>query len=190
MSKRTLSLIGFLIIITAILLIIALSPKTTSPTPTVTASPTPSTSPKVVGNTTISLYPNPLVTSSNSASLDVLIDSGGDKVTAVQVEISYDPTVLTLKSIDQGAFLNNAFVLLKNIDAKNGRLSYALAINPNAAPVTGAGRVATLNFAVNTQSTTKNSQITLLPKSLVTAQGIYESVLVKSTGTIVKISTP
>lgn len=193
MSKRTLGLILFLAAITGALLYIALVPKniqnekssSVTPSPKAAVSPTP----KPVGHSVLSLLPNPVIASSSSTSMDIVVDSNGDKVTAVQAEISFDPQVLTPVSITQGTFFKNPFELLKKTDAKNGRISYAIATSPNSGSQIGSGVVATIKFNVNPASTVNQTQVTLLPKSLVTAENIYESVLIKTNDTTVTIST-
>lgn len=189
MSKRTLGLIIFLVILTVILLYIAIVPKKPQPTP-VAISPTiiASITPKPVGHTTLSLLPNPLVVSSNSASIDVVVDSNGDQLTAVQAEISFDPKVITPTTITEGNFFNTPLELLKKIDVENGRISYAVATPPNAGSKSGKGTVATINFTINPQSTVNQTTLTLLPKSIATAERIYDSVLIKSEGTTIIIT--
>lgn len=189
LSKRTLALIAFLVVLAGLLTYIAVSQKSYKQTTPIPPSPKPTVSitPQVVGHSTLSLLPNPLIVSSGSASVDVMINPNGDKVTAVQVELSFDPTVLTPTSIDQGNFFSSPFVLLKNMDQKNGKISYALALSPSGTPNITEGKVATINFTVKLNAATKESKIEVLPKSLVTAEGIYQSVLVNSSGTTVVI---
>lgn len=191
MSKRTLGLIIFLILITGVLLFIALSPKIQSvPSPKVILPVITATkAPQPVGHTSLSLLPNPLVVSSQSTSVDIVVDSNGDKLTAIQAEISFDPKALTPTSISQGDFLINSIELIKRIDVENGRISYALALAPNSEPKAGKGTVATINFTVNPQFKDQQTTLTFLPKSLATAERVYESVLVKSEGTTVVINS-
>lgn len=188
MSKRTLGLIIFLILITGVLLYIALVPKQAPPPPTSVPTITVSVAPKPVGHTSLLLLPNPLTVSSPSASVDIVVDSGGDQLTAVQAEIAFDPKALTPTLIAQGDFFSNSIELIKRIDIENGRISYAVALSPNGEPKIGRGTVATINFTVNPQFKDQQTTLTFLPKSLATAERVYESVLVKTDGTKVVIN--
>src|SRR5687767_6354561 len=108
MSARTLTLIVTLCVITGALLFVALTPKQSAPSlPAMAPSPTPA------AQSTLSILPNPASVSSPSGSVDVVLDSGTNKATAVQLELSYDPKVLSNVDITPGNFFDNAIVLLK-----------------------------------------------------------------------------
>lgn len=179
-SKRTLFLI--FILIAAVLGLLALSLQRPAPTPT----PTPT--PISFARTTLSL--SEVLTSTISAQLssNVEIDSL-NLVTAVQIELSYNPQDLTNVDIKAGDFFSgsaslgkNPAILLKNVDEKNGRVSYALGINPGENGVAGKGTVAVLTFRKNAASSSTTTTISFLPKTLVSAEGITPSVLRSATG--------
>lgn len=191
MSKRTLILIGALIILTVGLVAIAVFPsKKTGLQKTGTTTSKQQVSPSENKKTTLFISPNPLVLSSTSGSLNVEIDSK-NKVSAVQLEISYDPNVLTVNDIStpKGSFLENSIQLFKSIDKKNGRISYALGLPGAVAAKEGTGIVATITFTVNDR-TKGETVLSLLPKTLVTAEGIDTSVLKSATGATITFSTP
>lgn len=175
MSKRTLFLIFALFIITFVLLLMALyqpsAPKTTQ-TATVPKEP--------VAQTILS-FGSPLAATSSSSttlnySLPINITTGKNQVTAVQFELQYDPQILTNVVVVPGSFFANPQVLLNQIDAKTGRITYAFGIGPTGQGVVGQNIAATLNFSVKA-ATTKQTAILFLPKTLVTAEGISTSVL-------------
>lgn len=195
MSKRTLLLILALLLLSGVLLVFALSPKQpVSQQREQGASAPPASRSELQGGQTavvqtlLSMSPNPLTVSANTPfSVNVEIATGGNKVTAVQLEISFDPKVLTNVAIatpTTGAFFENPIELLKNVDEKTGTITFALGMPPTGEAKTGTGTVATLTFtpvgAVGTQS-----QLTILPKSLVTATGASSSVLKSISGTTV-----
>lgn len=192
MSKRTLVLIVFLTALTAFFVYLALSqnrPQQT--TPAVSVAPTKKPIPAY---TTLTLSPENLSLSSNSGSLDIRIDTGkGTKtnsVTAVQLEVQYDPKMLTAVSITPGAFIPNATALVNNVDKTTGSITYALAIPPAGNGATGSGILATIRFS-SVVPKGSSTQVTILPTTLVTAQGVAESVLLKATGaTIASPATP
>lgn len=187
MSKRTLLLILALLVLTGVLLVVALSSNSPQTPPQVTPSPANrvgETGPTPVVQTELSISPNPAtVTARTPSTLNVDIATGGNKVTAVQLEMTFDPTVLTKMAIAQGDFFVNPIVLLNKVDAKKGTITFALGIPPTGEAKSGTGVAATLSFVpVGTPGT--QSPITILSKSLVTASGTSSSVLKSTTGTI------
>lgn len=186
MSKRTLALILGLIILTLVLLSVALTPLfkkspevPTQPSPEgATATPTPP------AYTTINLSPNP-VTISQTGTVDVVIDTKINEVTAVQLEVAYDPAYITAVSLKPGSFFPSPVELLNTIDKETGRITYALGITPAQSPVSGTGTVATITFQKNPTAPSSQTQVDLLPKTLVTQQGIGASVLKSAVGTTI-----
>lgn len=176
MSKRTLFLIFVLFIITFVLLAITLyNPSNSKPVPTVTTAPK-----EPIAQTVLS-YGQPSIATSSSIttlnySLPINITTGNNKVTAVQLEMQYDPKLLTNVSVNPGVFFKNPEILLNQIDAKTGRITYAFGVGLTGQGVVGTGTVATLNFSA-IAPTAEKTVILFLPKTLVTAQGINESVL-------------
>jgi hypothetical protein len=178
MSKRTLFLIFALSIITFVLLMIAVyqpqAPKVTQITPTPVES---------IAQTALS-FGNPSVATSSSTSilnysLPIYISTGKNKVTAVQLELQFDPVLLPNITVAPGSFLTNPVVLLNQIDYKAGRISYAFGIGPTGQGIAGQGIVANLTFSVKAKTPEKTA-IIFLPKTLVTAEGISKSVLKES----------
>lgn len=180
MSKQTLGFVLFLIVVTLILLGLAVyTQKVGVPTP---PAKQPASLP--YAHTILRLTP-PVNTPSlpNAYSTDIIIVSNGDKVTAAQLELSYDPKVLTNVQIKPGTFIKNPVVLLKKVDETNGRISLAIGIPLGQAAPTGEGTIATITF--NEVSTSTGSTIlNFLPKTAVTAQGVAPSVLKSSTGSL------
>lgn len=177
MSTRTLILIALLTIITAGLVYVAVTPPKQQPAPTpIVVKPTPTPA----AQTMLALIPNPLTISSPSGSLDVTIDTGNNNVTAVQLELSYDPKMLTNVTVAQpktNAFFEKPVELIKQMDAKKGTIRYAIGIDPTTKAKQGIGIVATLKF----RASLGTSQITFLPQTLVTAEGISVPVLKSAT---------
>ena len=174
MSKRTLFLIFALSIITFALLMIALyQPQATKTIQTVTVK-------EPVAQTILS-FGNPSIATSSSVStlnysLPISISTGKNKVTAVQLELQYDPVILTNVAVVPGSFFTNPVTLLNQIDVKTGRISYAFGTGLKDPGVIGKGIVAHLTFSAGVGITEKTA-IIFLPKTLVTAEGISESAL-------------
>lgn len=193
MSKKTLALIITLIILTVVLLIVAFTTQNQQTTPqpqgqtqeTITPTPTP------IGHTTLMLTNGTTqVSGSTSANtVNVMIDTHGDQVTAVQLEIAYDPAVLTNMKVTPGTFFATPQVLpVGGVDTKTGRITYMIAPTNIRETQTGAGIVAVLTFnPVRTTGVTE-TEITLLDKSNVTARGAFgTSVLIKQQGVTVNL---
>jgi len=176
-SKRTLFLIFALFIITSVLLMLALYKPSNPKLPQTKIV----TSPEPIAQTTL-LFGEPAVAniSSTSAnltySLPINITTGKNKVTAVQLELQYDPKVLANVSATPGPFFKNPVVLLNQTDIKTGRISYAFGIGLQDQPSVGYGVVATLSFTA-LSGIPQSTAIIFLPKTLVTAEGINKSVL-------------
>ncbi len=196
MSKKTLALILILLALTVLLVVIALitrnSGKTTDTGTQTPQSSTTTTPAPVIGNTVLSMSPNPVTTAtagSASATADVLINTNGDLVTAIQLEIAYDPKVLTNMRVAPGNFFSTPNVLpVGGVNAQTGRITFMLVPSNIREAKNGTGTVATLTFTPNRAAGVSQTPITILEKSLVSARGQTLSVLKSYTGTTVNIS--
>lgn len=176
MSKRTLFLIFALFVITSVLLVIALYNPNSKPQP-----PQIITAPKEPVAQTTLLFGRPAVATSSSSStlsysIPINITTGKNKVTAVQLEMQYDPKILLNIAVVPGPFFTKPEVLLNQIDSETGRISYAFGVGLTDPGIIGNGVVATLTFDVRA-GVLQQTGILFLPKTLVTADGVTESVL-------------
>jgi hypothetical protein len=174
MSKRTLFLILALFVITfTLLLMVVYQPQSPKTTPAVVVKET-------VAQTTLSFGVPEIATPSSSTtlnySLPVNISTGKNKVSAVQLEMQYDPLLLTNVKVITDSFFTKPIVLIDQVDVKTGRISYAFGIGPMDQGVMGNGKVATLTFSTKA-GVPEETAIIFLPKTLVTAEGVAESVL-------------
>ena len=182
MPRKTFILISLLVLITACLLGLALIPNLKTVKPTI----------KHVVNidyaqTQLSLsIPTALLSAGYKT--DVLISTGKNKVTVVQLELNYDPKMLANVDIRPGTFFTTPTILLKKIDAVNGRIVYILGISLGDTPVIGNGTVATITFSPILGQTTVKTPINFEPKTAVNAVGYVQSVLLKSTGVLFSIA--
>lgn len=170
---KTWALVGGLTILTAALLYLSLSAnKNPAPVPQITTAPK-----KEIAQTSLSFSDEQKYASGSSLlKTDILIDSKENKITGAQIELTYDPRVLTKVDILPGDFLKDSVEVLKKVDIKTGRISYVLGskLNRNSQ---GTGAIATITYLrLNNKLTT----IDFLPQTLITAQGFSESVLVDS----------
>ncbi len=182
MSKRTIALIGILIIIAATLVAIAVSPKKQG-IPTITTTPIfTRPSPASTAQTVLSMSPgNVNVGAGATGNVTINADTGDNAITAAQLEISFDPKALSNIIVTAGSYFQNSFELLNKIDYKTGKISYALGLPPTASAKKGTGAIATITFT-SLLPLGQSTQLIFTEKSLVTAEGVSKSVLKSSTG--------
>lgn len=181
MPKKTLALITILALVTVGLVGLAVY----SNAPQITKIPN-ITNPKA---TNPSLQTTLALSSAVEANKEnIQISTGTNKVTAVQLELSYDPKFLTNVDIAPGSFFNDPAVLLKKIDPETGTISLALGLGMGQKAISGTGTVAVLTFTpVAGQS--GETAVNFLPKTQVTAQGYAQSVLKSITGSTISLTS-
>lgn len=186
-SKRTIGLILMLIIVATALLLAAISQNQykNQKNKTVSLKPSPTITQRF---TLLSFSPNPVIVSqkqtASPSAVDIVINTNQQKISGVQLEISYDPKKLTNVSITPSTFFPDPIVLIKEINNKEGVITFALSIQPTGIQRAGKGVVAQMKFN-HTLTTGEKTQITFLPKTLVTALGISSSVLKQITTAVV-----
>lgn len=201
MSKPTLILIIVLFFFTGGLLILALNKSFYNPKdlsqpiqsvkPVIPTSNVAVTASDAAVAETSLLFGNLSIASSSSYpkiySLPIIINTGTNKVTSVQLELSFDPNILTKVNIIPSTFFKNPNVIINKINNDIGKISYALSktASESASPVhatergkQGEGTLAKLTFESKFSSAA--SAITFLSRTFVTAEGLDSSAL-KST---------
>jgi hypothetical protein len=195
MPKKTLALITGLVVVTIILFIIALrAGQQQQQAPSVPQGNTmkQQPTPMVPAHTVLKLGPNPLtVAAGQTSSVNITMDTSDNNVTAVQLELGYDPHIISNVKVTAGSLFSNPVVLINKNDPTAGRYTYAFGITPSAPAVKGQGVVATVSFITLPGTTGKSMQLGLLPTSLVTARGVAQSVLnvQKTTGTVITVGS-
>lgn len=183
MPKRTIVLIIFLIAVTAGLVLLSVYNTKTPTAPTITPG-TQQVAAYAKTTLVISNSPTKIVDSANLYELPVLIKSE-NKVSAVQLELTYDPKALSNVDISAGSFFKEPTVLLKKIDDKTGRITFAFGLNLGQNTVTGSGTVALIKFSVNPGY--KTTEINFLPKTQVAAIDQRKTVLKSSTSAVINL---
>ena len=166
MSKKTLALFTIFIVTVSIFSSINLFVgKSSSSFPTTLPLP----SPTIIPTYTLSLSPNTMTTiPGKSTSLLVLFDATGTPPTLIQLEIGYEPGLLTNVSIQPGDFFPNYNLLLNTINPRTGRISYAIESASGKAEKK-AGTIAIITFTplVTWQ---KEAALIFLPKTTIRVQ--------------------
>ena len=117
----------------------------------------------------------------STGTLQVTIDSHMNEITGVQLEMQYDPQTLANVTVEPGPFLPEPLILKNTVDQATGKITFIMGITPQQNPVKGKGTVATLKFTKKATSSA-TTDITILPESEVTAQGINTTVLKEAMG--------
>jgi len=172
MANKTLLLIGVLSLITVILLGLAFYtgfPQTVKP----------QTPPVKIVQTTLSIF-RPVVSPAKTYTSDITLTTERKNITAVQIELTFDPKTLTNVDIKAGPFFKTPAVLLKKIDAVKGRISFVLGIGLGQNPIKGNGTVAILSFTPITKSGI--TTISFLKTSKATTSDKVQSILTAAKG--------
>lgn len=114
--------------------------------------------------------------------MDVNIDSDDNEVTGAQLELSFDPKVLGKVDIKPGSFLSNPVVILKKIDTASGKITYMLGNQLGEPGVKGQGTIAVISFS---KTGNEETFIDFLPQTIVTAQGLDQSVLKETVSAVI-----
>jgi Cohesin domain len=192
MPKKTLALISGLVVVTIVLFIIALRAGQQQQAPSIPKGTTMShqPTPEVPAHTVLKLGPNPLTVAPGQVQkVNITMDTQDNNVTAVQLELGYDPHIIGSVKVTSGPMFTNPVVLINKNNTTTGRYTYAFGITPNAQAVKGSGVVATVSFIPLYGSTGKSMQLGLLPSSLVTARGVAQSVLKTTSGTVITVQS-
>ncbi len=103
--------------------------------------------------------------------VNVILDFKGASPTLAQLEISFDPKVLTNIDIVPGNFFINQKILLKNIDYNNGRISYALESTSSENVPSSQNPVAIISFMKSAGAIQKETALDFLPKTTIKIKG-------------------
>lgn len=189
LPRKTTILIIILAIVTALLIFLAVTNETTQQLLTEEPQQTVPSETVVQPYATLG-FSTPLIDVSSSQtatqSVDIVLDTAGKGVFSAQIELQYDPSLLSNVSIQPPAqnpfFGANIDTLIPpEVNATQGRISYAVALHPNEEEKIGRGVVATLTFTPNRFTAIPQTQISFLPKSAVTTIAGSSSILKSST---------
>lgn len=163
MSKKIIIFIFIILAVSGVLFIqIQSSAPRTSMLAPISLSPTPT----LPDQSILSFSPDSFYLKPGQASeAAILINSQGRPPSLAQLEIAYDPEVLTQVDLTPGAFFPNPQILLNTNDEETGRLSYVLTTPSNETPRLQNGIVAKLKFTVSKTTAKSDTSIYFLPKT-------------------------
>jgi hypothetical protein len=198
MPRKTTIFIAILAVVTAILVILAIRNEQ-SPLQTTNTAPTPTPTVTIPKTTNVTFLPTKIDASTGlPLSVDIIADTNSDQISGIQLELQYDPKLLTNVKItkpDNSLFgaANNYTVLFSEVNSTLGRISYAAAIQPTQLPISGVGKVATLTFQKATQiNATPSVQTTIsfIDKTMVTKLNEAQTVLNETNSLTIQLVTP
>lgn len=173
--NQTPLLIILLTVLTGFLVIIAIAPKRSSLTPP------PSEKQEIVTPAETDLRLETIsVPSSPTQIVNVVADTGTNKVTGIQLELSFDPKLITGVTVAAGNFIPEPVELLNKINSTDGRITYVIGVPIGGSGVQGRGTIATISY---TEAGAEGElvEIKFLPKTLVAIEGFSASALKSST---------
>ena len=193
MSKTTIALLFFLLLITGALLYVQFGLRPDSviasfPHVPVTSLTTPDTSLSLSSE-------KQSVQTGQTITVAVLIHNPNPHPGLVQIELAYNPQIVTIDSVNPGTFFTRPVIAFHRIDPNSGRISYTL-----RCPTDPAKRilqdctnptlptVATITLTVNPYLQKNTTSLTFFPKTAIRSL-TGRDMLKKTTGIQLKISS-
>lgn len=184
---KTLILIGILVTLAVVLLGIAIrltgTPENRIPG-TVEQTPTPT-----VAKTSLIMFSPATLTvpsASRSGNVEVMVDTSGSPITGAQVEITYDPAIITNVEVESPDPSNSLFgapgtyTNLFTDTTTPGKITFARAIALNGQEINGTGSIGKISFTI-APTATGSTEMTFGPDTVVTSTSTTESVLNSTT---------
>ncbi|OGH48099.1 MAG: hypothetical protein A3A51_02380 [Candidatus Levybacteria bacterium RIFCSPLOWO2_01_FULL_39_10] len=175
--NKTPFLIAVLVVLTGVLLTLSLNIRKSSPTPGSGEIQ------KDIAHTSLSISDEVRVsTTSGVFETDINIKTNENLVTGAQIELEFDPEVLSNVDIRNGEFFDDPQIIIKEVDEEAGRVTYVLGIKLGQTSVKGEGTVAVVSFSKEGDGQT---YINFLPQTLVSAEDFDQSVLKETISAVV-----
>lgn len=200
MPKKTTILIAVLLIFTAGLVYIAIKTEQQLPPELneeeLTEEELTDIIPTINPQTQISFSPATIdtgVSPQTTYSVNVAANTNGQTISGIQLELSYDPAVLTdvtIEPADNNLFGLNPAVLINSVDPDLGRISFAITLaGLDDEEVTGNANIAEITFSV-IPNQIQTTQISVLPKTTVRSLRSTNSLLQNALPLNIIFSTP
>jgi len=101
----------------------------------------------------------------------VMIHNANPYPSVAQLEIAYDPNVITIDSIKPGTFFEKPVIALQEIDPVGGRISYALRCSDtqdsSSCVNASSSEIAIITLSVSPYATQNTTTLSFLPRSLI-----------------------
>ena len=174
MSKTTIILLVILVIFSGILLFIVYVKQQN---PIIVSLEKPLLSRLEPARTSLSFETTQqVVREGQTLTVGVIIHNPNPHPSIAQLEIAYDPNVITIDSINPGTFFEKPIIALQEIDPVGGRISYALRCPDTQVSVdcinTESTTLAIIIISINPYTTQNTTELSFLPRSLIrTSEG-------------------
>jgi hypothetical protein len=100
--------------------------------------------------------------------MTVMLDAETRDISQVQLEIKYDPKIITVHTIRAADFFSDPVILLNEHDEKRGRIQFVIQTQDEQKKPNKNGRIATLSFTRNPEaSMSGQTTFEFLPKTAV-----------------------
>lgn len=132
--------------------------------------------------TTLAVDSSAATVSTNSVSVPITIETAGNTVSAVELQVAVDPSTVTGLTVSPGTFFTNPTVLESNAGATPGTYIFTIG---SLTPKQGVGIVALVSWT-KTAGTTGSVIVRLAPQTQVSAIGEAGTVLKASTEGVVR----
>lgn len=177
MPRKTIALLLSLFVITALLLAAAFRPNKTTPIQEPT-SQEQVTKVAPSAEALLQFTEETLNLTANTAgTASVELDAKNHQVTAIQLELQYDPKVLRNVKVVLGSSFDQLAQIFSQTDDKGGLITVWLGVKPGAQLVQGKGEVAKVTFEKIPGTNAQETNLVILPASLVTEAGVEDSIL-------------
>ncbi len=166
MSKKLILLLLLLTLAIAIYLVRIPQKPTiiSSPIPLISFSPTPT----LPAESSLSFIPDTIYTpAGQKGEARIQLNSQTEYPLGAQLELAYDPAILTEITLTPGALFPKSTVLLNNNDEATGRISYAISLDKNEKPQNFSGTTTILKFKIKKNIIPNQTAIYFLPKTAI-----------------------
>lgn len=191
MSKTTFTLLIILLVFSGLLLFIM---EAKQQNPFIASLEKPIISRLEPARTTLSFEAaQQAVKEGQTLTVAVIIHNPNPHPSIAELEIAYDPTAVTIDTINPGTFFKKPVIALQEIDPVAGRISYALRC-PDTQTSTDcinstSSTLAEITLSINPYTLQNTTKLSFLPKSLVrTGEG--RDLLEKTSGLQLMITKP
>lgn len=176
MPKKTIILITVLLIFTVGLVYVAIKTEQQIPPDLneekLTEEEITNIVPTINPQTQISFSPSTIDTGlspQSTYSTNVNVNTNGQAISGVQLELAYDPALLTnvtIEPAENNLFGLNPGILISSVEPDLGRISFAITLpGIDSEEVSGNANIATITFSV-IPNQAQTTQISILPKTV------------------------
>lgn len=138
-----------------------------SPAPLISLSPTPT----LPAESSLSFIPDTIYTpAGQNDETRIQLNSQTKYPLDAQLELAYDPAILTEITLTPETLFPKSTVLLNNNDEATGRISYAISLDKNEKPQNFYGTAAILKFKIKENIIQNQTTIYFLPKTAIIAK--------------------